>query len=108
MTIRHARIVQATSPLTTAWLARSRAAVTRCETGLIRTNAASQPGRVSTGTNAFDRNVKGNKIIMEMPCTAWALRAIVPTQVKTHASDQPVKIASRIAASTPPAPPPGR
>ncbi|GII57353.1 hypothetical protein Pth03_57420 [Planotetraspora thailandica] len=108
MTIRHARIVQATSPLTTARLARSRAAVTRCETGLTRTNAASQPGRVSMGTNAFDRNVKGNKIIIEMPCTAWALRAMVPTQVKIQASDQPVQIASRIAASTPPAPPPGR
>ncbi|GAA4934436.1 hypothetical protein GCM10023334_042670 [Nonomuraea thailandensis] len=89
-------------------MARSRAAVTRCETGLIRTNAASQPGSVSTGTNAFDRNVSGNRIIMEMPWTAWALRAIVPTQVKTHASDHPVKMASRIAASTPPAPPPGR
>jgi len=75
---------------------------------LIRTNAASQPGRVSTGTNAFDRNVSGNMIIMEMPWTAWALLAIVPTQVKTHASDQPVMIASRIAASTPPTPPPGR
>ncbi|GAA3077053.1 hypothetical protein GCM10017600_08360 [Streptosporangium carneum] len=108
MTIRLARSVQATSPLTRALLARSRAAVTRCETGLTRTNAASGSGMVSTGTNAFDRNVSGNRIIMEMPCTAWALRAMVPTQVKTHASDQPVKIASRIAASTPPTPPPGR
>ncbi|GGS79249.1 hypothetical protein GCM10010176_023140 [Nonomuraea spiralis] len=89
-------------------MARSRVAVTRCETGLTRTNAASQPGRVSTGTNAFDRNVSGNRIIIEMPCTAWALRAIVPTQVKIHASDQPVQIASRTAASTPPTPPPGR
>ncbi|GAA1618251.1 hypothetical protein GCM10009733_013220 [Nonomuraea maheshkhaliensis] len=75
---------------------------------MIRTNAASQSGRVSTGTNAFDRNVSGYMIIIEMPCTAWALLAIVPTQVKTHASDQPVKMDSRIAASTPPAPPPGR
>ncbi|GII63627.1 hypothetical protein Skr01_37120 [Sphaerisporangium krabiense] len=108
MTIRQARSVQATSPLTRALLARSRVAVTRCETGLTRTNAASQSGSVSTRTNAFDTNVSGNKIIMEMPCTAWALRAIVPTQVNTHASDQPVKIASRIAASTPPAPPSGR
>ncbi|GAA3165046.1 hypothetical protein GCM10020001_107540 [Nonomuraea salmonea] len=108
MTARPATIVQATSPETVAWLARSRAAVTRCETGLIRTNAASHPGRLSTGTNAFDRNVSGNRIIMEKPCTAWALLAIVPIQVKIHASDQPVKMASRIAASTPPAPPPGR
>ncbi|GAA4193020.1 hypothetical protein GCM10023074_13570 [Microbispora amethystogenes] len=83
-------------------------AVTRCETGLTRTNAASQPGSVSTGTNAFDRNVSGNRIIIEMPCTAWALRAIVPTQVKAHASDQPVTTASRIAASTPAGPPSGR
>ncbi|GIH71817.1 hypothetical protein Mth01_40700 [Sphaerimonospora thailandensis] len=89
-------------------MARSRAAVTRCETGLTRTNVASQSGSVSTGTNALDRKVSGNRIIMEMPCTAWALRAIVPTQVKTQASDQPVKIANRIAPSTPSAPPPGR
>ncbi|GAA2208572.1 hypothetical protein GCM10009850_040300 [Nonomuraea monospora] len=79
MTITDARSVQATAPLTVPVLARSRAAVTRCETGLIRTNAASQPGSVSTGTNAFDRNVSGNRIIIEMPWTAWALRAIVPT-----------------------------
>ncbi|GAB2944343.1 hypothetical protein GCM10027203_54220 [Nonomuraea fastidiosa] len=108
MTIRPASTVQATSPETTALLARSRAAVTRCDTGLTVTNAASQPGSVSTGTNAFDRNVSGNMIIMEMPCTAWALLAIVPTHVKIHASDQPVKIDNTIAASTPPTPPPGR
>ena len=42
------------------------------------TNVCSQPGSVSTGTNALDRNVSGNMIIIEMPCTAWALRAMVP------------------------------
>ncbi|GII77593.1 hypothetical protein Sru01_25750 [Sphaerisporangium rufum] len=82
--------------------------MTRCETGFTRTNAASHPGSVSTGTKALDRNVSGNRIIIEMPCTAWALRAIVPTQVNAQASDQPVTTASRIAASTPPTPPPGR
>ena len=52
---------------------------------------------MSTGTNAFDRNVSGNMIIIEMPCTAWALRPIVPTQVKIQASDQPATTVSRIA-----------
>ncbi|GAA1258784.1 hypothetical protein GCM10009677_07020 [Sphaerisporangium rubeum] len=108
MTARPAMIVQATSPVTEPLLARSRAAVTRCETGLTRTNAASALGRVSTGTKAFDRNVSGKRIIMETPCTVRALWTSVPTQVKIHASDQPVKIDNRIAASTPPAPPPGR
>jgi len=75
---------------------------------LTRTNAASPPGRDSIGTNALDRKVSGKRIIIEMPCTAWTLRAIVPTQVNAHASDQPQKTASRIAPSTPGAPPPGR
>ena len=81
---------------------------TRCETGLTFTNAASQPGRVFTGTNALDRKVSGNRISIEIPCTARALLAIVPIQVKIQASDQPVKIASTIAPSTPSTPPPGR
>ena len=83
-------------------------AETRCDTGLTFTNAASQPGSVLTGTNALDRNVSGNRIIIEMPWTLWALRAIVPIQVKIQASAQPVKIASTIAPSTPSTPPPGR
>ena len=63
---------------------------------------------MSTGTNAFDRNVSGNRIIIEIPWTLRALRAIVPTQVKIHAMAQPVKTASTIAAVTPRTPPPGR
>ena len=61
-----------------------------------------------TGTNALDRNVSGNRIIIEMPCTARALLAMVPMKVKIQASAQPVKIASTIAPSTPSTPPPGR
>ena len=72
------------------------------------TNAASAPGRVRTGTNALDRNVSGNRISMEIPCTLRALRAIVPMKVKIQAIAQPVKTASRIAPSTPGMPPPGR
>jgi hypothetical protein len=47
-------------------------------------------------------------IIIEMPCTPWALRPIVPTQANTQASDQPAIIASTAPAITPSAPPPGR
>src|SRR6478735_6472577 len=57
---------------------RSRTAEITNETGLMFTNASSQLGSDSGGTNAFDRNVSGNMIIIEMPCTAWALRARVP------------------------------
>jgi hypothetical protein len=55
---------------------------------LTLTNACSQPGSEVTGTNALDRKVSGNKIIIDMPCTARALLAIAPI--------------------TPSAPPPGR
>ncbi len=61
-----------------------------------------------TGTNALDRKVSGNRISIDMPCTARALLAMVPIQVKIQASAQPVKIASTIAPSTPSTPPPGR
>ena len=47
-------------------------------------------------------------IIIEMPCTAWALRATVPSQVKIQASDQPATIVSSQPARTPKTPPPGR
>src|SRR5215469_698860 len=108
MTIAHASTVQPTSELIMAWLARSRVADTRCETGLAFTNVCSQPGSVCAGTNALDRNVKGNRMSIDSPCTIRALLAIVPNQVKIQASDQPVKIDSTIAASTPSTPPPGR
>jgi len=70
--------------------------------------SASQPGSVFAGTNALDRNVSGNRIIIEMPWTLRALRATVPIQVNAHAIAQPVRTASRIAPSTPSTPPPGR
>ena len=78
------------------------------ETGLTSANDCSQPGIVSVGTNALDRNVSGNITIREMPCTPWALRPIVPNQVKIQASDQPAMIANTIAPRTPRTPPPGR
>src|SRR6201999_1356606 len=101
LTTSPASSVQPTSLVIAPWLARSRVADTRCETGLIFTNVASQPGSVLTGTNALDRNVSGNRIIIERPWTLRALRAIVPIQVKIQASDQPTKIESTIAPSTP-------
>jgi hypothetical protein len=72
------------------------------------TNDCSQLGSVSAGTNAFDRNVRGNRIIIEKPCTVRALFASVPIHVKIQAIDQPMKIARAIAASTPSGPPCGR
>ena len=47
-------------------------------------------------------------IIIEMPCTACALRATVPNQVKIHASDHPAKTVISHPPNTPAKPPPGR
>src|SRR6478735_10206993 len=99
---------QPTSAVTVPVLARSRTAETTCETGLICTNFCSQLGSVSSGTKALDRNVSGNMIIIEIPCTDWALRPMIPTKVKIQASDQPVTITSRVAETTPKTPPAGR
>ena len=70
---------QPTWAVTWPSLSRSRTAVTMWLTGLMFTKVWSQPGRVSAGTKALDRKVSGNMIIIEMPCTAWALRATVPS-----------------------------
>ena len=77
---------------------RSRTAVTMCETGLMFTNHCSHSGMVSTGTNAFERNVSGKRISIEMPCTLEALRAITPKNAKIHDSDQAHTITSTEAA----------
>ena len=74
-------------------LARSRMAEMTCETGFTSAKDCSQPGIVSVGTNAFERNVSGNITISEMACTPCALRPIVPNHAKIHASDQPAMIA---------------
>ena len=60
------------------WLTSSRTAVMRCEIGFTSENQRSQPGRVSAGTNAFDRNVSGNSTRFEMPETLDAVRATTP------------------------------
>ena len=88
---------------------RSRTAVTMCETGLMFTNHCSHSGMVSAGTNAFERNVSGNRISIEMPCTLEALRAITPKNAKIQLT-APRRRRSRAAdaAITPPSPPPGR
>ena len=99
---------QPTWAVTWPLLIRSRTALTTWLTGLTLTKACSQPGSVSAGTNALDRNVSGNMIIIEMPCTACAQRATVPSQVKIQASDQPATMVSSQPAKTPRKPPPGR
>ncbi len=66
------------SPPTVPWLTRSRTAVMRCETGFTSENQCSQSGRVSAGTNAFDRNVSGKSTRFEMPETLDAVRATTP------------------------------
>jgi hypothetical protein len=87
---------------------RSRAAVTRCDTGLTSTNAFSHPGSVSAGTNAFDANVSGNSTIIEMPWTDDAERAITPKKAKIQDSAHALTTTSSPAATTPTAPPSGR
>src|SRR5699024_6176623 len=81
---------------------------TTWEIGLMPTNHCSQPGMDSTGTNALDRNVKGKRIIIEMPCTPWAERTIVPTYGNAQDRDHPVMMTRTMAAATPMIPPPGR
>ena len=78
------------------------------DTGLTSAKACIQPGMVSVGTNALDRNVSGNITISEMPCTPCAERPMVPNQAKIQAIDQPAKTASTTARRTPSAPPSGR
>ena len=104
----HPSSAQPTSPVTPPPSSIVRTAVTTWLTGLNLTNVCSQPGRVSAGTKALERKVSGNIIIIEMPCTAWALRATVPNQVKIHASDQPATRMSSHPPRTPRTPPPGR
>jgi hypothetical protein len=87
---------------------RSRAAVTRCDTGFRSTNDFSHPGSVSAGTNAFDAKVSGNSTIIEMPCTDDADRAITPKNAKIQDSAHALTITSSPAATTPTAPPSGR
>src|SRR5699024_12880929 len=96
------------SPVIVPWFAKSLVAETTCETGLMFTNARSPLGSVSTGTNAFDRNVSGNMTIIEIPCTLCADRATVPTYVNAQERDQPVMTTSASAPATPTTPPPGR
>ena len=75
---------------------RSRVALTTNVTGLTSTNSCSQSGMVSFGTNAGDRKVSGNMIIMQ------ALHALRSSAHRAEpgehpASDQPAKIVSTIA-----------
>ena len=67
-----------------------------------------QAGSVSAGTNAFDMNVSGNRIIIEMPCTRGRCgRSCRPTR---RSSDRPAAEdrEQRSRPSTPSTPPPGR
>ena len=59
--------VDMTSALASTPVVSRRAAVTRCEIGLTPTNHSRAGGRVSAGTNAFERKVSGNRIRNEMP-----------------------------------------
>ena len=63
---------------------------------------------VDAGTNAFERNVSGNRIMSEMPCTAAADRAITPKNAKIQLSDHAETMTSTVASSTPASPPSGR
>src|SRR5690625_1051007 len=81
-------------------LASSRMAVTRCEIGLMLTNPCSQLGIVSTGTNALERNVRGNNIIMDIPDTLEAVRAITPKKAKIQLTAQAQTMTSTPAIAT--------
>src|ERR1700690_888412 len=104
----HPTSAHPTWAVTTPSFIRSRNAETTCETGLTDVNVWSHPGRVLTGTNALDRNAKGNMISMDRPWTAPAVLVMVPIHMKIQATDQPVTTASANPAATPGTPPPGR
>src|SRR6185312_5500161 len=74
--------------------------------GLPLTKPCNHSGMVLTGTKAFERNVSGNRIRNEIPCTLEALRAITPKKAKIQLSAQAQTITSRPASTTPPRPPP--
>src|SRR5918997_6231746 len=57
----------------------ARAAVTRCEIGLISTNVSSQPGSVSGSTNTLLRNTSGKSAIEPALETAFGARINRPT-----------------------------
>ena len=63
---------------------------------------------VSTGTNALDMNVSGNRISIEIPCTAEALLISTPISAKIQLTANEHPITSRPAPTTPRNPPPGR
>ena len=46
------------------------------------TNHSSQAGRVLGETKAFEKNVSGNRMRNEMPCTEPAVRAMTPKKAK--------------------------
>ena len=76
-------------------------------TGLTRTQAWSQPGIVSTGTNVDEPNVSGKISRNASPWTAPALRATSPTRTKIHETDIENPTSSRHAAAVRSQPPVG-
>ncbi|GMA26303.1 hypothetical protein GCM10025864_40620 [Luteimicrobium album] len=89
-------------------LASSRTAVTRCEIGFTWTKPCSQPGIDFGSTYALDRNVSGNRMIIEIPCTLEAVRAITPKNAKIQLTAQEHAITRRPASTTERRPPAGR
>jgi hypothetical protein len=87
---------------------RLRTALMRWDTGLTSVKARSQLGRVSTGTNAFERNVSGNRMRNEIPWTLEALRATTPKKAKIQLSAHAQTMTRIPLATTSPNPPPGR
>lgn len=71
-----------------AW---ARSASARCVTGLIFTNACSQPGSVPVSAKTLLPKVNGNR----MPCTDPAVRAFIPIHTDSHPRHSAKRIASR-------------
>ena len=91
----HSRCV-ATGPPTSS----PRTAPTRCVSGLTSTNACSQPGIVSAGTNAFEPKLSGRITSTRIPWTAPGERATMPTQTDAQHMHSAKPIDSRPAAAT--------
>src|SRR5690606_1419005 len=99
---------QAISPAGQSPAITPRTAEARWVTGLLLTNAWSQPGMVEGSTTTLDRKVSGKITIMLTPITDFSVRSIRPNIVQIHEKANANSTSSAIPASTPATPPSGR
>src|SRR6185295_19474976 len=75
------------------------------ETGLISTNACSQPGSVSVGTKTLLPKVSGSMTSAPSPCTERGSRTTIASAVNTQHRPNAKTVTNPSAPSTPSTPP---